>query len=63
MKTDPACEKCQHMLSRHCKAFQRHLFYKDELRQVRFPRTFICRGRHCMEPLCSCVDFERKAAA
>lgn len=52
---DDKCKYCGHSFSKHCKGNERHSNYKDELRQVRNPRTIVCGTRHCLEPLCDCT--------
>lgn len=46
---------------KHCKGEVRHAFYKDELRQAPNMRTSVCHTRHCLEPMCDCVDYVEAA--
>lgn len=57
---DPMCE-CGAPLSKHCKGGERHTDYKEDARMVAYSdrrRTVICKTRHCLAALCSCVDFK-----
>jgi hypothetical protein len=49
------CERCGHPTERHCKGGVQHVSqYKGaSVNEVKR----ICVGRHCLNPLCSCVDF------
>lgn len=59
--SDPICI-CGAPLSRHCKANIEHSDYKDEMKQNgATPRTHVCKTRHCLDPLCCCVDFQEAA--
>jgi hypothetical protein len=54
------CARCSHPLSKHCKGEQQHSDYKEESRLIDVEyrtKTFICHVRHCLNALCSCVDF------
>lgn len=55
------CLRCDHELADHRKGGQKHTNFKDEMRMVRQPRTNICPTRHCLQPMCSCVDFQEAA--
>ena len=44
------CGKCGHALKKHCKG-------KDWHGDWRGPGSGNCVSRHCMEPLCSCVEY------
>jgi hypothetical protein len=50
------CVYCPHDDSKHCRGEVRHQNYKDEMRQVINSRTHVCHTRHCLEPMCDCVD-------
>jgi hypothetical protein len=52
------CAYCQHAEEEHCKGQVRHQHYKDEMRQVVHSRTRVCHVRHCLQPLCDCVNFQ-----
>ena len=51
------CTRCQHPLDQHCKSEVAHADMKDEKPGIT-PRVTVCHTRHCLNPLCSCVDFE-----
>lgn len=54
------CARCDHDLKKHCPGNQQHSDYKEESRliEVQYRKgTHICHVRHCLNPLCSCVDF------
>lgn len=55
--SDPTrpCAHCDHALSAHCKGGVKHVYHKDDM--VKDPRVTVCETRHCLNPLCSCVDF------
>lgn len=38
-----------------------HSGYKDQARMVKNPEMTTCATRHCLEPLCDCVDFNEAA--
>lgn len=51
------CERCGHAAKDHCKGNVEHSNWKDEHRQNGLPpRVSMCHTRHCLMPLCSCVD-------
>lgn len=53
------CSRCGHALSRHCPSGVKHVNHKQEF----WPKPDswnICATRHCLEVLCSCVDFKEK---
>jgi hypothetical protein len=52
------CGYCDHSVDKHCRGEIRHANYKDELRQAPVMRTRVCHTRHCLEPLCDCVDLQ-----
>lgn len=58
--TSPLCRRCTHPLTAHCKSEQLHTDHKEDSRMVE-PKwrkgNVICHTRHCLNPLCSCVDF------
>lgn len=57
--TGPLCLRCEHPVSAHCKGEQLHTDHKEDARMVpqRWRRNnTICHTRHCLYPLCSCVD-------
>jgi hypothetical protein len=49
-KVIPICGRCGHKDSRHCKGGEQHS-------SMRGHGSTICVSRHCLEPLCSCVEF------
>lgn len=54
------CARCDHPLKKHCKGDQQHSNHKEDARMVAADdrkMTSTCHTRHCLEPLCSCVDF------
>jgi hypothetical protein len=51
---------CTHAESGHCKGGQRHAYHKDEARMMRQPQVHVCASRHCLEPLCDCVDYRER---
>ncbi len=54
------CARCDHPLSKHCPGNVQHSDYKEESRliEVKYRKgTHTCHVRHCLNPLCSCVDF------
>jgi hypothetical protein len=62
LSNDPICE-CNAPLSKHCKGNQQHTDPKEDSRMMAVKDrkgTFICHTRHCLAPLCSCVDFREK---
>jgi hypothetical protein len=59
--SEPRCARCEHPLSEHCKGGQVHGDHKDDQRMtpMRYRKgMFKCEVRHCLQPLCSCVDFQ-----
>jgi hypothetical protein len=57
---DPLCGYCQMPRSKHCKGNQTHTHYKEDVRMVEAKwrkGTHVCHTRHCLAPLCDCVDF------
>ena len=60
MNPSTLCKRCDHELSRHCKSNQSHGCHKDESRMIPLKyqkKPHICQTRHCLNPICSCVDF------
>lgn len=49
--------KCDHAIKDHCKGNESHDGYKFQLRMTRDPNPHTCTTRHCLAPLCSCVDY------
>lgn len=53
------CLRCEHVDSDHCKGGVMHFNHKEESRMVpvadRAPKQ-ACAARHCLQPLCSCVE-------
>lgn len=49
--------KCGHESKKHCVGGVSHDGYKFAARMVRDPHPHICPTRHCLEPLCDCVDY------
>lgn len=47
------CARCDHPIERHCKGLVTHVDAYKGNREV----VTVCVGRHCLNPLCSCVDF------
>ena len=60
------CARCGCAASDHCRSNIEHSNYKEEARMVpldwRRPAAK-CKTRHCMVPLCSCVDLVESEAA
>jgi hypothetical protein len=55
------CARCTHALADHCKGSVSHSDMKDQ--RPGWPaRQTVCATRHCLHPLCSCVDFVERAA-
>lgn len=53
------CERCEHPEKKHCPGKIVHVgSYKGNREYV-----VTCVGRHCLNPLCSCVDFVEPAEA
>lgn len=53
------CSRCGHEDQRHCKSGVWHTSAKEDSRMlaIRDRKGDIrCTTRHCLEPLCSCVD-------
>jgi hypothetical protein len=48
-KVIPVCGHCGHKTARHCKGGETHSDWRG-------PGVTTCVGRHCMEPLCCCVE-------
>jgi hypothetical protein len=47
------CARCDHPLTKHCPGRVTHVnAYKGNRETVT-----VCVSRHCLNPLCSCVDF------
>ncbi len=44
------CARCGHSAGAHCEGRQTHTGWKAHT------KPFRCVSRHCLEPLCSCVD-------
>lgn len=56
MADDPLCAYCQMPLSMHCRGGVEHADnYKGRGGTIR------CRTRHCLAPLCDCVNFVEPA--
>jgi hypothetical protein len=58
--SESICARCDHPKQAHCKGNQQHTNHKEDSRMVPSAwrkGTFICEVRHCLNPLCSCVDF------
>jgi hypothetical protein len=54
------CARCECKRSKHCKGEQTHGNYKEDSRMVPLKwrkDAVVCHTRHCLEPMCSCVDF------
>jgi hypothetical protein len=52
MPDDPLCGYCRMPLSKHCRGNVEHIDeYKNRIYRV------TCRTRHCLAPLCDCVDY------
>jgi hypothetical protein len=49
------CQRCDHDQTDHCKGSKLHSALKDEGRVE--SRQTLCTTRHCLMPLCSCVEF------
>lgn len=61
MNPSTPCAFCQCPLSLHCKGNLAHSDHKEEARMVELKwrrGTSICKTRHCLTPLCCCVDFQ-----
>ena len=57
---DPICT-CGARLSAHCRSGVLHTDHKEDARMVPNDRrtgNHVCHTRHCLAPLCSCVDFQ-----
>lgn len=50
------CARCDHEESQHCKSGVKHVDHKQEM-WPKPTRWHICTVKHCLLPLCSCVDF------
>lgn len=57
-----SCACCDHAEKAHCKGGVKHTTYKDQARQLPNPGTYTCKGRHCTEPICCCLNFAETAA-
>lgn len=53
------CGNCTHPFKGHCISGVRHVASRDEARMVLHPRITVCKTRHCLNPLCSCLRFQR----
>ena len=52
------CARCDHDLSKHCPGHVRHVDHKYEMWPQAPPGSIrVCEVRHCLLPLCSCVNF------
>ena len=54
------CASCGHGLADHCKGGDLHSCHKEDSRMVPIKYrvgSVVCRTRHCLQPLCCCVDF------
>lgn len=49
------CQRCEHDEKRHCKGKVEHVSQYKGASVNEVKRT--CVSRHCLNPLCSCVDF------
>lgn len=49
------CSRCDHPDSRHCKGEITHVSQYKGASVCEVVR--VCVSRHCLNPLCSCVDF------
>lgn len=58
----PGVCECGHALKDHCPGNSSHSYYKDAMRQIRNPRTFKCKTRHCESVLCCCTDYREANA-
>lgn len=58
---DELCPNCLHPLKKHEKPGQLYGHYKDAMRMVKNPRTFVIKKPYCTEPLCDCISSESKA--
>jgi hypothetical protein len=47
------CARCKHPEAKHCKGNIEHFYTYKGSREV----ATTCVGRHCLNPLCSCVAF------
>lgn len=54
------CDRCDHSIEKHCKSGVKHVNHKQEMWPVA-KDWHICKVRHCLLPLCSCVDFVEPA--
>lgn len=53
------CLRCTHKAERHCPGGVVHANHKEEARMMSVASRRAaskCATRHCLEPLCSCVD-------
>jgi len=51
------CSYCKHEEKDHCVGNIKHALWSDQKRQVPNPRTLVCAGRHCTQPICCCTKF------
>ena len=55
------CARCGHSEKDHCKGNERHGWWTDVKKQTGIqPRIHLCKTRHCNQPLCSCIDFQKE---
>lgn len=55
------CRRCDHPIKDHCKPGTTHTSWSDEKKNAGFHhanRTAKCVGAHCLQPLCSCTNFQ-----
>lgn len=60
------CQRCEHTEADHCKGGVEHFDHKEESRMMRLQdrrKKTPCAVRHCLQPLCSCVDFAQTCGA
>lgn len=58
------CAFCTHPLEIHCPGEVPHTDHKEDSRMVPVEwrrGTHVCHTRHCLAPLCCCVDFKEAA--
>ena len=51
------CLRCDHKKKDHCKGGVSHDSYKFTMRMALDPDPHTCTTKHCLAPLCSCVDY------
>ena len=50
------CGRCGHPEKAHCKGDRDHEHYPGYLRKELSVQIIHCTKRHCLEPLCSCIE-------